>query len=191
MYFLHTIGQSRNLIGSAQSQCHSFIIMPARPAYSMQINVYINVVLLVWFLRSARIYNKRCISNINTPSHNVRTHQNVGFRMLKFLYDLFFFRVRQVYFLTILVSFCCYTGFRQILQVLSLLACEITRKGVEDFIELVNIIDRIKEDKHLSLLVILNLTVKLPEDFLEDIIINLHFGVLLALYNMSIVFDSF
>lgn len=73
--------------------------------------------------------------------------------MLKLLDDLLLLRVRQVNLLAIFVSLGCDSSFRQVLQVLGLLVGEVTRKGVKDLIELVNIVDRVEENEHLSLLI--------------------------------------
>lgn len=107
MDLLDALHQLGNLVRSPDGQRNTLIIMPARSAHPMQVNINIDIVLPIRLLRRADIDDEHGVPDVDAPCHDVRAEQDIGLIVLEFSHDELFVRVGQLGFLSVHVHLGC------------------------------------------------------------------------------------
>ena len=94
--FLHRVHQFLHVLLVPNCQCHPFVVMAPCSTHSMQVEVYVDVIVV---FGAAYVDDEHCTSNIHPSGHDVRAHENVSLLVPELPNDFFFLFVLQIFFL--------------------------------------------------------------------------------------------
>ena len=136
----------------SDGQGDTLVIVSASPAHSVQVNVDVDT--LVSFPGGTHVDDEHCVANVNSSSHNIRAHQNVGLIVSELVDDQLLFFVLHVDFSSILINLGSESCSSQVLQIACLIVGEVPCQSVKPLLKFVNIECRVEEHEDLRFLLV-------------------------------------